>query len=493
MSQHDENAPSHIGNSEASALRAWRNRMGWGRDEAAAQLGLKRDTYKKLENGQRPVTARLMAEARRLEQLGSARVTPVADDRAAIHVVGGGTIVHVRNHLALAAPAYGSTAREIAGICTRQGHAARLTLTRMADPSSPYETNDDMSRLAREITANPHTRIVFWNPAICDFTGQVGDVAPARKARRLKTAEGAQAMQLTPADKIVAAIRRERKDIFLVAFKTTTGATEDEMYMAGLKLMKGAHINLVLVNDVVNRMNMVVTPEEARYHVTAERVEALEGLVEMALLRSRSTFTRSSVVEGSAGVPWESGMIADNLRAVVNHCIKNGAYKPLKTKRGAVTVGHFAARGPEGKIVTSRRWSNFNELDKTGMVLIEPKGLHSVIAYGGKPSVGGQSQRIIFTDHPALDNIVHFHCPLKEDAPQKVPMRPQRPYECGSHECGKNTSDGLREMEDGIWAVMLDQHGPNIVFRKDVPAERVIAFIERNFDLSDKTGGHFHE
>jgi len=477
---------------EASALRAWRNRMGWSRDEAASQLGIKRDTYKKLENGQRPVTERVLVETRRLEKLGGGRVLPVADDKAAIHVVGGGTIVHVRNHLALAAPAYGSTAREIAGICTRMGHATRLTLTRMADTASPYETNDDMARLAGEIRANANTRIVFWNPAICDFNGQIGDVAPARKAQRLKTMQGEQVMTLSPADKIVASIRKDRKDIYLVAFKTTTGATEDEMYLAGLKLMKGAHINLVLVNDVVTRMNMVVTPEEARYHVTSERVEALEGLVEMAILRSQSTFTRSTVVEGSKGVEWNSDLIAPNLREVVNFCIERGAYKPLETKRGKVTVGHFAARGPDGKIITSRRWSNFNELPQTGMVLIEPKGLHSVLAYGGKPSVGGQSQRIIFSDHPKLDNIVHFHCPLKPDAPQKVPLRPQRPYECGSHECGQNTSNGLREMEDGIWAVMLDSHGPNIVFRNDVPSDRVIAFIERNFDLDDKTGGHVH-
>lgn len=471
----------------ASALRAWRNRMGWGRDEAAEQLKLARDTYKKFENGQRKITERLMAEAERLEKLG-VKVTPKQNSKATVHVVGGGTIVHVRNHLALAAPAYGSTAREIAGICNRLGRPARLTLTRMADPSSEYETNDDMARLAKEIVANKGTKIVFWNPAICDFNGQIGDVAPGRKAQRLKSREGAQAMKLTPAEKIVATIRAERKDIFLVAFKTTTGATEDEMYLAGLKLMKGSHINLVLVNDVVNRMNMVVTPEEARYHVTKERVEALEGLVEMALLRSQATFTRSTVVEGD-GVSWKSDVVSDNLRQVVNHCIKRGAYKPLNSKRGKVTAGHFAARAADGKIVTSRRWSNFNDLPKTGMVLIEPKGKDKVIAYGGKPSVGGQSQRIIFTEHPQLDNIVHFHCPVRPDAKDKIPVRSQRPYECGSHQCGKNTSDGLREMEDGIWAVMLEQHGPNVVYRKDVAAERVIAFIERNFDLDAKTGG----
>lgn len=474
----------------ASALRAWRNRMGWSREEAADQLKLKRDTYKKLENGQRPITERLAAEALRLEELNEQRGPQYNAADADIHVVGGGTIVHVRNHLALAAPAYGSTAREIAGICARQGHKPRLTLTRMADPSSRYETNDDMAELADEIVANRKTRIVFWNPAICDYTGQVGDVAPARKAKRLKTGEGEQKMILKPSDKIVASIRKDRKDIFLVAFKTTTGATEDEMYLAGLKLMKGAHINLVLVNDVVTRMNMVVTPEEARYHVTNQRVEALEGLVEMALMRSRATFTRSTVIDSSKGVQWNSSMISDNLRDVVNYCIKRGAYKPLQTKsRGPVTAGHFAARGPDGKIVTSRRWSNFNDLPKTGMVLIEPKGKDKVIAYGGKPSVGGQSQRIIFKDHPTLDNIVHFHCPLRPDAKDKIPFRTQRPFECGSHECGKNTSNGLREMEDGIWAVMLDQHGPNIVYRSDIPAKRVINFIERNFDLGAKTGG----
>ncbi len=469
----------------ASALRAWRNRLGWARDDAADKLGLKRDTYKKLENGQRRITDRLAAETERLERLGGAHhVSPSA---ATVHVVGGGTVVHVRNHLALAAPAYGSTAREIAGICTRLGHATRLTLTRMADASSRYETNDDMRRLAAEIIASPAVRVVFWNPAICDYTGTIGKVAPGRKAQRLKTAGGAQTMALTPADKIVASIRAERKELFLVAFKTTTGATEDEMYLAGLQLMKGAHINLVLVNDVVTRLNMVVTPEEARYHVTKERVEALEGLVDMALLRARATFTRSTVIAGK-GIAWRSLQIADNLRAVVDHCIARGAYRPVTTKtHGAVTAGHFATRSSDGKIVTSKRWSDFNRLAAVGMVAITPVGTDQVLAEGGKPSVGGQSQRIIFADHPTLDHIVHFHCPKKPRS--KVPVRSQRAFECGSHQCGKNTSDGLRELEDGIWAVMLDQHGPNIVYRRDVPARRVIAFIERNFDLDAKTGG----
>ena len=47
----------------------------------------------------------------------------------------------------------------------------------------------------------------------------------------------------------------------------------------------------------------------------------------------------------------------------------------------------------------------------------------------------------------------------------------------------------MAEVEPGIFAVMLDNHGPNIVYGKDVPADRVIGFIDRYFDLSAKTGG----
>jgi hypothetical protein len=408
---------------------------------------------------------------------------------ARIHIVGGGTVMHVRNHLALAAPAYGTTARAIAAICARRGEPATLVLTRMADASSPYETNDDVARLARELVADPSVRIVFWNPAVCDYRGLVDGVPSGPKAERLHTSDGARTMELVPADKVVASIRRERKDIFLVAWKTTAGATEDAMYAAGLRLLKSSSINLVMVNDPVTRMNMVVTPEEARYHVTGDRAEALEGLVEMALLRARGTFTRSTVVPDSEAIAWRSDAVAANLRAVVDHCIRCGAYRPLDTPRGRVTAGHFAARGADGRIVTSRRWSDFNDLDRVGMVLIEARGDGEVIAWGGKPSVGGQSQRIIFATHPRIANIVHVHCPLRPGA--DVPVRPQRPFECGSHECGRNTADGLRELEPGIWAVMLDQHGPNVCFAADVDPARVIDFLERNFDLAAKTGGGF--
>lgn len=403
-----------------------------------------------------------------------------------IVVIGGGTFSHVRNHLALAAPAFGRTAKNLAQRFSEQDHGMQviLKLTRMACPTSELVTNSDVERYLHLLVADPSTKIVVLNAALCDFTGQIGDVSSSSKAERIHSREGDCGMKLSPARKLVGVVRKQRKDIFLVAFKTTTGASEDDQYTAGLHLLKEASCNLVVANDTLNGRCMIITPEEARYHVTYDRDTMEENLVEMTLSRSRLTFTRSTVVPADP-VVWDSEEVPETLRSVVDFCIQRGAYKAF---RGA-TVGHFASKVDHTTFLTSRRKANFNDMGTVGLVRVKAEGPDSVIAYGGKPSVGGQSQRSVFNDHPGYDHIVHFHCPLREDAADDIPVVPQREYECGSHECGHNTSSNLKDFGNGIKAVMLDHHGPNIVFRNDVRPEDVIRFIERNFDLSDKTGG----
>jgi hypothetical protein len=176
-------------------------------------------------------------------------------------------------------------------------------------------------------------------------------------------------------------------------------------------------------------------------------------------------------------------MIPLTLRAVVDHCVKKGAYKPFN----GATVGHFAVKVSETDFVTSKRKADFNKLNEVGMVLCRSEDEDTVIAYGAKPSVGGQSQRIIFKDHPEADCIVHFHCPPKPES--NLSVRPQKWFECGSHECGLNTSIGLREEVPGIKCVYLDNHGPNIVFNRNTHPQDVISFIDKNFDLSKSTDG----
>lgn len=412
-----------------------------------------------------------------------------------MHLFGGGTVFHVRPHLALCAPAYGRTVHDIDGIM--DGHRAQGNselvrdiftvkhLTKMAGGS--LETNQDIAEKINQIIDDPESKFVIMAAALCDFEGSILTDPPDQHALptpsgksqpRLKS-DQEWTISLTPAEKVISSIRKKRKDIFLVGFKTTAGATQDEQFTAGLGLLKGASCNLVLANDLHTRVNMVITPEQARYHVTTDRHEALAGLVEMALLRSKSKFTRSTVVPGEP-VAWKSELIPNSLRTVVDHCIAKGAYKPF---RGS-TVGHFAAKLEDGKFLTSIRKSNFNKLSETGMVMVEAHDNDHVVAHGFKPSVGGQSQRIVFREHPDTDCIVHFHCPIKPGV--TVPTRSQREFECGSHECGQNTSTGLVNF-DGIHAVMLDKHGPNIVFNRNIDPERVISFIDKHFDLSADT------
>lgn len=450
-----------------------------------------------------------------------------------IYIIGGGTVFHVRPHLALAAMAYGTAARRLAHHVNHAGRvyhadhtgsfhgAVHLYLTKMAGdvhevtypptdgtamkPRPRLETNDDVANLVEKIVADPTARILFLPVALCDFRGQVNegpahpfDLGVAGSGKELPRLSSAQqyTMDLVAAPKILQMVRATRKDLFLVAFKTTAGASREAQFEAGLRLLKTASCNLVVANDIRTRHNMIVTPEQSWYAPSdGDRDAVLRAVVDMAIHRSQGTFTRSTVVPGDP-VFWNSNHVPSSLRTVVDHCIRRGAYRAFLGK----TVGHFAFKVDDKTFVTSRRGADFNDMAKAGMVKVELDGVDRVIAHGAKPSVGGQSQRIIFHDHPDVDCIVHFHCPLREGA--HVPTRPQWLYECGSHECGENTSDGLAPFELGgykhnvsklvgrgapVYAVMLDRHGPNIVFHRDVNPQDVIDFIEQNFDLTKQT------
>ncbi len=442
-----------------------------------------------------------------------------------VHIIGGGTMAHVRPHLALCAPAYGTVVRDLMTAFYSSGFdgIVHAYTTKMAgnrhqiwtansglddDEPKNLETNADIAALLDQLVEDPEPKIIFLPAALCDFEAEGLHEFVLHAANKLDVGRGLprlssqhkHSLTLQPAEKVISRLRKTRKDIFLVGFKTTTGVTAQEQFEAGLTLVKKASCNLVLANDLETRLNMVVTPEQAPHYVSGNRQATLRGLVDMALKRSTGHFTRSEVIEGKS-VGWTGEVVPASLRAVVDHCIKRGAYKPFMGK----TVGHFAFKVPTAEhlpqqFVTSKRGVNFNELEKVGMVTVEAEGKDKVVAMGAKPSVGGQSQRIIFANHPDVDCIVHFHCPLKPGFDQAdrskgqlgFPVRSQEPYECGSHECGQNTSDGLETFivdKNGhqVKAVMLDKHGPNIVFHRDVDPQKVIEFIERYWDLERST------
>ena len=491
-----------------------------------------------------------------------------------IAIIGGGTNTYISNHLALSAPSYGTTAIQLEEIFKEHPENKMdvdLYLTKMADPSkltnstSP-DTPEEVEALVDKLIADPDTRVIIFNVAIVDYKPEIlfteKRVAEGidlkeltrtfgKYTGRLSTSENPDiVLELSVQDKIIQKIRKERKDILLVGFKTTCGSTKEEQFQKGLKLCKNASANIVFVNDVdkdritalneslkgldlfqgptygvgtyapklitpyisepkthcenekemleraVSELqnNGLVTPEESSYWYNT-RDEALDGLVQMVLDRSHLHFTRSTVVD-SETISWSSEEIPNVLREVVDHCVAQGAYKTFTigdSKETKGSVGHFAYKVNPTTFLTSKRKSNFNELNKIGLVKVVTDGPDHIYSYGAKPSVGGQSQRIIFDMYPELDCILHFHSPLRQEYRNEFSIKSQFEVECGSHECGQNTAQGLTEYtldnNQKVYAVHLDHHGPNIVFNSNIDPQLVINFINKYWDLSRKTDG----
>ncbi len=424
-------------------------------------------------------------------------------------------MVHVAPHFSLCAPAYGRVGATIArGLAEAlPDDEVVLLRTQMAlggEPASArqrelqaaagidrLETNDDLRALLDHLAEQSDTRCIVLACAVCDFEPEVVEQSGAtvsalgKDGARLKTDDGALTLTLRPSDKLVRRVRRTRKDIFLVAFKATAGATEREAYRAGLTLLKRASANLVFANDVRAHHNMIVTPEEFPYHAPS-RDEALRTLVEMIRDRTALTFVRTEVHGDERADPValsEAGAIPPCFVPVLSHLIARGAYKPFLGK----TSGHFGCLVLDPSLpfvrIASIRKVGHNRALEDGMARILGTEGGRIVASGAKPSVGEHTQQRIYERFAGeVHAIVHFHSPLRAGVTD-VPVAPQRPFECGSVQCGENTADHMVEVSPGIFAVHLDGHGPNIAFHRDVAAERVIAFIEERFDLDDKTGG----
>lgn len=424
-----------------------------------------------------------------------------------LHILGGGTVQHVRPHLALSAPAYGGTARflsrylrgEIPGPHDKGEFEVRLALTKMADRFSSIETNEDVSQYLDSVLEEPRSRILFLSAALADFQGSVltpeAEMTASGKDQPRLRSDSSYLLKLLPSEKLLLKVRsrealKPRKDIFLVAFKTTSGASDEEMYSRGLEMMKRGSVNLVLVNDVHRRQNMILTPEQAVYSLGKPREAILKDLADMAVARSRATFVRTRVEEGPL-LPWDSNEIPNTFREVVDFAVREGAYVPNSL---GVTVGHFAFRksGVPGRMWSSCRRKNFNRFEDRSLVTVDSVD-GKVTARGAYPSAGARSQMILFEKNPEFDCILHFHCPLRKGFDPKLEIRSQRDFECGSNECGLNTAAGIRVLPfrtlDGpkVGAVMLDKHGPNILFRSADPPSLIIEFIRQNFDLRRQT------
>lgn len=234
-----------------------------------------------------------------------------------IAIIGGGTNAYISNHLALSAPAYGTTAKTLKREFENHDDnkmQVDLYLTKMAGGNpiqslqknldynisklsthltschrklveqrrdfyrdslrhqGVFDTPEDVEALVDNLIADPDTRVIIFNVAMVDYkptymtewrredkTLGEDSLTFGKYEKRISTSGTPVIdLELKPYDKIINKIRRERKDILLVGFKTTCGATKEDMFNKGLKLCKDASANIVFVNDVdKGRINLL--------------------------------------------------------------------------------------------------------------------------------------------------------------------------------------------------------------------------------------------
>lgn len=183
-----------------------------------------------------------------------------------IHIFGGGTINHVRNHLAICAPAYGHTARQIySKFSDFPNVPVQLELTKMADYNSSMETNDDVAARLDQLIGDPGTKAIIFNVALCDFFGKIDDVESGKYAERLKSRIGEVVMAMTPANKLLSNIKKKRPDITLVGFKTTANADTQEQIRLSHRQIAETDVDMVFANDTVTRSNILVSRTAETY------------------------------------------------------------------------------------------------------------------------------------------------------------------------------------------------------------------------------------
>jgi len=401
-------------------------------------------------------------------------------------VIGGGTFSAIRNHLSLSAPAFGYTAKQM----HKQLEGSELFLTKMANHKSKLISNLDVELFIDELLEDETVGTIILNAALCDYKAiNIDGIECGWHAKRLETAKGDLTITLSPSEKIISKIRRKRPDIFLVGFKTTTDKSSDEQFLIALKMMKSSKCNLVLANDTVTRNNMIITPEETIYSETTDRKLVISELCKMIEMRNSLTYHRGIFKPNSLTTNVSFNSAPDNFKTVIKFLIENGGY--LENNGNGFTPGHFCYRldvNSDNKLVSfvsSQRKVNHNMVEYNGMTLvkIDDEGVFHYIGTK-KPSVGARSQYLMLQSNPEMDFIVHTHNPLKVNS--NLPIASQKPFQCGSDECGLNTLNNLASVDENIKAVFLDKHGINILFSKNADPNKVIEFIKENIELGIK-------
>lgn len=363
------------------SVKNWRSVMGFSRKQAAEKLGVSPHTIKSYELLQRDLPEPLERFMRKMEREKNGPLGSIPG--SSIRIFGGGTLLPVKQDLALTAISYGNTSKAILALCQAHDKKAELQLTWFADPTSSIHTISDVEGVARGYIADPHTKIVFWNPTVVEYpdhtlflTNEDGDPVLSSP--------------LPDPQRIPRFIKDKRPDIFLVVFQTTSGLNPEEQKATALTLLKKTNANMVFAKDTATEWNMVVGSEQSVYHQTTDKEVALAGLVEMALHRSQAQILRAVLLSQSAPqLPEEAASVFDE---VSEFCVVN-----------SIPLSALVVRKENGWVCS--QFEKFIAADKSVVLKKGENGEWS--SSGGRPHPMGLC--VAHMSNPQWDVVVLLH------------------------------------------------------------------------------------
>lgn len=173
-----------------------------------------------------------------------------------LYIYGGGTFTKAKCHMALAAPAFGTTAKQLHTLCKSQLNDwdIGLILTKMADSTSNIVTNTDLYYNVSELIKDFSVKTIIFNAAVCDF--YLGDLPDDERLSSDRNYEGISLLGETC--KIIKLIKDSRPDIFVVGFKTTYNRTVEQQKVAANTQILNSNVDIVFANDLGTRSNIIV-------------------------------------------------------------------------------------------------------------------------------------------------------------------------------------------------------------------------------------------
>ena len=202
-----------------------------------------------------------------------------------ILIVGGGTFNVAKCHLAVAAPAFGKTAKYLKEVYESRGVEVDLMLTKMADSDSSIVTNTDLGTSLISKLENGDLKVVIMTAAIADF--YLDDLPDVHRLSSSATYTGVTLLPDT--FKLLKMIKSIRPDVFVVGFKTTMYSTEEQQIEAARHQIKDG-VDIVFANDTGTRNNLVVTRKSGIHRGDRKALLSLLPTLIVNDTRSGNTF-----------------------------------------------------------------------------------------------------------------------------------------------------------------------------------------------------------